>query len=146
MAILRLDHVSVIVEDLDAAIAFFEELGMAVEGRTPIEGAWVDQLVGLDGTRTEIAMLVTPDGHGRLELTRFDNPPGVRPEPGASTANALGFRNVMFAVDDIDATVARLERHGAEVVRAIARFEDAYRLCYLRGPEGILVALAEPLT
>ncbi|WP_174442421.1 VOC family protein [Demequina maris] len=145
MAIIRLDHVTAAVRDLDAAIAFFEALGMTVEGRAPIAGDWVDRVTGLEGTRTEIALLVTPDGHGRLELTRWDSPPGTAPTPHPAPVNALGWANVMFAVDDIDAAVATLAAHGGAVVREIVRYEDAYRLCYVRGPEGLVVALAEPL-
>lgn len=145
MALQRMDNVLIVVEDLDAAIAFFVELGMALEGRTQVEGRWVDDVVGLDGVRTEIAMLRTPDGHGRVELSRFDAPPAVRLRPDPAPANALGLRRIMFAVDDLDDTLARLRAHGVEPVRAVAAYEDAYRLCFVRGPEGVLVGLAEPL-
>ncbi|MCF3123715.1 VOC family protein [Streptomyces arenae] len=146
MAIQRMDHVGVVVDDLDAAIAFFLELGMELEGRGPAEGAWVDRVVGLDGVRVEFAMVRTPDGHSKLELTRFHSPEVIDTEPKAAPANTLGLRRIMFAVDDIDDTVARLRRHGAELVGEIARFEEMFRLCYVRGPADIIVALAEPLS
>ena len=142
MTIQRLDHVSVVVDDLEAAKAFFVELGMELEGEAPIEGRWVDRVVGLDGVRVDIAMMRTPDGHGRLELTKFHTPTAVSAEP----ENALGLRSIMFAVDDIDATVAGLRAHGAELVGEVAQYQDSYRLCYVRGPEGIIVALAEQLS
>jgi catechol 2,3-dioxygenase-like lactoylglutathione lyase family enzyme len=145
MVIQRMDHVSVVIEDLEAAIAFFVELGMELEGKAPIEGPWVDRVAGLDGVRVDIAMMRTPDGHGRLELTKFHTPAAVSAEPGNAPANTLGLRSVMFAVDDIDATVAGLRTHGAELVGEVVRYEDSYRLCYVRGPEGIIVALAEQL-
>lgn len=146
MAVQRMDHVSVVVEDLDAAIAFFVTLGMEVEGRMPVEGAWVDGVVGLDGVRVEIAMMRTPDGHGKLELTKFRAPAPEGADRAGAPPNTLGLRTVMFAVDDVEATVARLrDDHGAELVGRIERFEDAYLLCYLRGPEGVIVALAEEL-
>ncbi|GAB2841030.1 VOC family protein [Actinocorallia aurea] len=144
MAVLRMDHVGVIVSDLDAAAAFFAELGLEVEGRAPVEGAWVDRICGLDGVRVDIVMMRTPDGHGKLELTRFRTPAAVGPEH--APPNALGLRQVMFAVDDIDDTVTRLRAHGGELVGEIVRFQDAFRLCYLRGPDGIIIALAEPLS
>jgi catechol 2,3-dioxygenase-like lactoylglutathione lyase family enzyme len=137
-----MDHVGVVVDDLEAAIAFFVELGMELEGEAPIEGRWVDRVVGLDGVRVDIAMMRTPDGHGRLELTKFHTPTAVSAEP----ENALGLRSIMFAVDDIDATVAGLRAHGAELVGEVAQYQDSYRLCYVRGPEGIIVALAEQLS
>ncbi len=145
MALQRMDNVLIVVEDLEAAKAFFAELGMELEGETPVEGRWVDRVVGLDGVRADIAMMRTPDGHGRVELTRFHTPPAVRAEPEDAPANALGIRRIMFAVDDIDDVVARLRDHGAELVGEIARYEDVYRLCYLRGPEGIVIGLAERL-
>jgi catechol 2,3-dioxygenase-like lactoylglutathione lyase family enzyme len=144
MTIKRMDHVGVVVEDLDAAVAFFTELGMEVEGRMPVEGDWVDRIVGIEGVRVEIAMMRTPDGHGRLELTRFRSPEATTAEPNAP-ANTLGIRNVMFTVDDVDAVVAHMRALGTELVGEVVRYEDAYRLCYVRGPEGILVALAEEL-
>jgi catechol 2,3-dioxygenase-like lactoylglutathione lyase family enzyme len=144
MAIQRLDNVGIVVEDLDAAIEFFAELGLALEGRMTVEGDWVDRCVGLQGVRSDIAMMRTPDGHGRLELSKYQRPvaPG---EAARLPANTLGLHRVMFAVDNIDDTVARLRTHGAELVGDIVRYEDIYRLCYLRGPGGIIVALAEKL-
>jgi catechol 2,3-dioxygenase-like lactoylglutathione lyase family enzyme len=143
MALLRMDHVGVVVDDLDAAVAFFAELGMEVEARMPVEGAWVDQVVGLDGVWVEIAMMRTPDGHGKLELTEFLSPDLVATEPEVPPPNTLGLRRLMFAVDDIEDTVARLRTHGAELVGQVADFENVYRLCYLRGPGAVIVALAE---
>jgi catechol 2,3-dioxygenase-like lactoylglutathione lyase family enzyme len=143
--ILRLDHVSVVVDDLEAAIAFFVELGMELEGKAPIEGDEVDRVNGLYGVRIDIAMMRTPDGHGRLELTKFHNPAVIRAEPENALGNTLGLRSVMFAIDDIDDTVARLLHHGAELIGEVVQYEDSYRLCYLRGPAGIIVALAEQL-
>jgi catechol 2,3-dioxygenase-like lactoylglutathione lyase family enzyme len=145
MTIQRLDHVGVVVDDLEAAIAFFVELGMELEGEAPIEGPWVDRVNGLDGVRVDIAMLRTPDGHGRLELTKFHTPTAVSAEPANAAGNTLGLRTIMFAVDDIDATVAGLRARGAELVGEVAQYQDSYRLCYARGPEGIIVALAEEL-
>ena len=146
MTIQRMDHVSVVVDDLEAAIAFFVDLGMELEGEAPIEGPWVDRVNALDGVRVNIAMMRTPDGHSRLELTKFHAPAAVSPEPENALANTLGLRSVMFAVDDIDATVARLRAHGAELIGEVAQYQDSYRLCYIRGPEGIIVALAEQLS
>jgi catechol 2,3-dioxygenase-like lactoylglutathione lyase family enzyme len=146
MAIQRMDHVSVVVDDLEAAIAFFVELGMEVEGRAPVEGRWVDRVAGLDDVRVEIAMMQTPDGHGRIELTKFHAPPLTSDEPTNAPANTLGMRSVMFAVDDIDDVVARLHAHGGELVGELGQYEDIYRLCYVRGPAGIIVALAEQLS
>jgi catechol 2,3-dioxygenase-like lactoylglutathione lyase family enzyme len=145
MTILRLDNVGVVVDDLEAAIAFFVELGVELEGEAPIEGRWVDRIVGLDRVRNDIAMMRTPDGHGRLELIKFHSPPATTAEPNAPV-NTLGIRRIMFAVDDIEAALARLQAHGAELVGEVVQYEDSYRLCYLRGPEGIIVALAEPLS
>jgi catechol 2,3-dioxygenase-like lactoylglutathione lyase family enzyme len=146
MTIRRTDHVSIVVDDLSAAIAFFVELGLQVEGEMPVEGRWVDRIVGLDGVRVDIAMMRTPDGHDRLELTKFHRPTAASAEPKNAPANTLGIRNVMFAVDDIDDVVARLRAHGAELVGEVAQYEDKYRLCYVRGPEGVVVALAEQLS
>ena len=146
MAVRRLDNVAIVVDDLDAAIAFFVELGMELEGRASIEGDFADQTVGLDHVQSEIAMMRTPDGHGRLELTRYDNPPLAGTSQSNTPPNTLGLHRTMFAVDDIDDTVARLRTHGAELVGEIAQYEDTYRLCYLRGPAGIIVALAEELS
>ncbi len=145
MTIQRMDHVSVVVDDLEAAIAFFVELGMELEGRAPIEGRPVDRLNRLDGVRVDIAMMRAPDGHGRLELTKFHTPTAVRAEPANALGNTLGLRSIMFTVDDIDATVADLRALGAELVGEVVRYQDSYRLCYVRGPEGIIVALAEQL-
>ena len=146
MTILRMDHVSVVVDDLEAAKAFFVQLGMELEGEAPIEGRWVDRVNGLDGVRVDIAMMRTPDGHGRLELTKFHSPEAVSAEPENALGNTLGLRSIMFAVDDIDATVARVRAHGAELVGEVAQYQDSHRLCYVRGPEGIIVALAEQLS
>ena len=146
MTIQRMDHVSVVVDDLEAAIAFFVELGMELEGEAPIEGPWVDRVNGLDGVRVDIAMMRVPDGHGRLELTKFHTPTAISPQPENALGNTLGLRSVMFAVDDIDATVAGLRAHGAELVGEVVQYQDSYRLCYVRGPEGIIVALAERLS
>ena len=146
MTIQRMDNVLIVVEDLEAAKAFFGELGMELEGETQVEGPWVDSVVGLDGVRADIAMLKTPDGHGRVELTRFHTPPAVRAEPENAPANALGLRRIMFTVDDLDDVVGRLRTHGAELVREIAQYEDVYRLCFVRGPEGIIIGLAEQLS
>ena len=146
MTLKRMDNVLIVVEDMEAAKAFFEELGMELEGETQVEGPAVDSTVGLEGVRADITMLRTPDGHGRVELTRFHTPPAVRAEPEDAPANALGIRRIMFAVDDIDDVVARLRNHGAELVDEIAQYEDLYRLCFLRGPEGIIIGLAEQLS
>ena len=145
MTIQRMDHVGVVVDDLEAAIAFFVELGMELEGEAPIEGRWVDRVVGLDDVRVDIAMMRTPDGHGRLELTKFHTPTAVSAEPENAPGNTLGLRSIMFAVDDIDDTVARLGKLGATVVDEVVDYEGIYRLCYMRGPEGILVGLAQQL-
>lgn len=143
MAVKRLDNVAIVVADLDAAIHFFEALGLVLEGRATVEGPYVDGCVGLSGARTNIAMVCTPDGSGRVELTQYVTPDAVATSPLAP--NALGFTRVMFAVDDIDDTVARLERLGASLLDRIVQYEDSYRLCYLRGPDGIVVALAQEL-
>lgn len=145
MSIQRLDHISVVVDDLEAGIAFFAALGMEVEGRMPVEGPWVDRVSGVEGSRVEIAMLRTPDGHGRLELTRFHAPAAISAEPAVAPANTLGLRSVMFAVDDLDAAVATLRAHGAELIGEVVEYEAIYRLCYMRGPAGIIVALAQKL-
>ncbi len=146
MSLQRMDHVGVVVDDLEGATAFFAELGMELEGATPVEGRWADRVSGLDGIRVDIAMMRTPDGHGRLELTKFRTPAAVSAEPANAPANTLGIRNIMFAVDDIDDVIARLRTHGAELVGEVAQYEDSYRLCYVRGPAGIIVALAEQLS
>jgi catechol 2,3-dioxygenase-like lactoylglutathione lyase family enzyme len=146
MTLQRMDNVLIVVDDLEAAKAFFAELGMELEGEATNEGPWVDQTVGLNDVRSDIAMMRTPDGHGRVELAKFHTPPAVRAEPESAPANALGIRRIMFAVDDIDDVVARLRSHGAELVGEIAQYEDIYRLCFLRGPEGIIIGLAEQLS
>ena len=145
MTIKRLDHVSVVVDDLAAAIAFFTTLGMTIEGETPVEGPWVDRVNGIEDVRVDIVMMRTPDGHGRLELTKFRNPKLVKIEPEIAPPNTLGLRSVMFAVENIDDSVARLLANGAELIGEVAQYEDMYRLCYMRGPAGIIVALAEEL-
>ncbi len=145
MTIKRLDHISVVVDDLPAAIAFFTVLGMTREGEMPVEGPWVDRVNGLEGVQIDIVMMQTPDGHGRLELTKFRNPQLVESEPAIAPPNTLGLRSVMFAVDSLDETVARLRANGAELVGEVVQYEDQYRLCYMRGPGGIIVALAEEL-
>jgi catechol 2,3-dioxygenase-like lactoylglutathione lyase family enzyme len=143
---IRMDNVLIVVDDLDAAKAFFAELGMELEGEATNEGRWVDSVVGLNDVRADLAMMRTPDGLGRLELTKFHTPPAVRGEPDSAPANTLGIRRIMFAVDDIDDVVERLRSHGAELVGEIAQYEDIYRLCFLRGPEGIIIGLAEQLS
>ncbi|HEV8546231.1 MAG TPA: VOC family protein [Candidatus Limnocylindrales bacterium] len=145
MTILRMDNVGIVVDDLKAAIAFFVELGLELEGETTVEGQLVDRIVGLDGVRSDIAMLRTPDGHSRLELSKFHTPPATTAEPNAPV-NTLGMGRIMFAVDDIEDVLARLQAHGAELVGEVVQYEDSYRLCYVRGPEGIMVALAEQLS
>jgi catechol 2,3-dioxygenase-like lactoylglutathione lyase family enzyme len=145
MTIKRLDHVSVVVDDLADAIEFFTALGMTVEGQAPIEGPWVDRINGIEGIRVDIVMMRTPDGHGRLELTKFRNPQLVEIAPAIAPPNALGLRSVMFTVDSVNDTVARLRGSGAELVGEIVQYEDKYRLCYMRGPAGIIVSLAEEL-
>jgi catechol 2,3-dioxygenase-like lactoylglutathione lyase family enzyme len=144
MTVKRMDNVGIVVEDLDAAVEFFAELGLELEGRAPIQGDWADGVTGLRDMRVEIAMLRTPDGHGRLELSRFIAPPAVA-DHRRGPVNALGYLRVMFTVEDIDDTLARLAKRGAELVGKVARYEDAYRLCYIRGPEGILLGLAQEL-
>jgi catechol 2,3-dioxygenase-like lactoylglutathione lyase family enzyme len=144
MTIQRMDHVGIVVDDLAAATAFFVELGLKLQGEGSVEGGWVDRIVGLEGVRAELAMMQTPDGHGRLELTKFHAPSGRGGERHAP-ANTPGIRHVAFAVDDIDAVVAGLQARGAELVGEVERYEDSYRLCYVRGPEGIIVELAEQI-
>ena len=146
MALQRMDNVLIVVDDLEAAKAFFAELGMELEGETQVEGPSVDGVVGLEDVRADIAMMRTPDGHGRVELTKYHWPPAVRAGPENAPANALGIRRIMFAVDDVDDVVARLRSHGGELVGEIAQYEDSYRLCFLRGPEGIIIGLAEQLS
>jgi catechol 2,3-dioxygenase-like lactoylglutathione lyase family enzyme len=144
MSLERMDNVGIVVESLDAAIAFFVELGLELQGRAMIEGEWAGRVTGLGDQRVEIAMLVTPDGHSRLELSRFLTPPVVADHRSAPV-NALGYLRVMFAVDDIDATLDRLRKHGAQLVGEVVQYKDVYRLCYIRGPEGLLIGLAEEL-
>jgi catechol 2,3-dioxygenase-like lactoylglutathione lyase family enzyme len=144
MAIQRMDHVGIVVDDLADAIAFFATLGLELEGEALVEGDWVDRVVGLEGVRAQIAMLQTPDGHGRLELTRFHAPSSDGGNQCAP-ANASGIRHISFAVDDIDAVLARLRARGAELVGELERYRDRYRLCYVRGPAGNIVELAEPI-
>ena len=145
MTVKRLDHVTIVVEDMDAAIAFFEELGLELEGSMTVEGDWVDRVNGIEGVKADIAMLRTPDGHGKLELTVYHHPPVIHREPRIEPQHSLGLRQVMFAVDDLDATVARLQAKGATLMGEITQYGDTYRLCYLRGPAGIIVALATEL-
>ncbi len=144
MALKRMDNVGIVVESLDAAISFFAELGLRLEGRAIVEGEWAGRVTGLGQQRVEIAMLVTPDGHSRLELSRFVIPPVVADHRNAPV-NALGYLRVMFTVSDIDDTLVRLRRLGAQPVGEVVQYEEAYRLCYIRGPEGVLVGLAEEL-
>ena len=145
MTIQRMDNVAIVVDDLDAAVAFFNELGMELEGKGQIEGLWADRTVGLDGVRSDIALMRTPDGHGKVELTKYHNPAAVGGEKENAPPNTLGLHRVMFAVDDIDDTVARLRGHGAELLGDVVQYGSIYRLCYLRGPAGIIVALAEQI-
>ncbi|HET7231308.1 MAG TPA: VOC family protein [Longimicrobium sp.] len=145
MTLKRMDNVLIVVEDIEAAQAFFAELGMELAGATTVEGSWVGRVIGLDEVRADIVMMRTPDGHGQVELTKFHTPPAVRAEPQNAPANTLGIRRIMFAVTGIDDVVARLRRHGAELVGEIAQYQDFYRLCFVRGPEGIIIGLAEQL-
>jgi catechol 2,3-dioxygenase-like lactoylglutathione lyase family enzyme len=140
-----MDNILVVVDDLEAAKAFFVELGMELEGQAPVQGPEVDRIVGLDGVRGEIAMMRTPDGHGRIELDKFHTPPAVSTEPRHPPVNTLGIRRIMFEVDDIEEVLARLRTHGAELLGEVMQYGDSYRLCYVRGPEGIMLALAQPL-
>ena len=145
MTVKRMDNVGIVVESLDAVVPFFVELGLKLEGRATIEGEWAGRVTGLGNQHVEIAMMVTPDGHSRLELSRFLTPPVVADHRNAPV-NALGYLRVMFAVDDLDDTLTRLRGHGAQLVGEVVQYEDVYRLCYIRGPEGLLIALAEELT
>ncbi|HET7857113.1 MAG TPA: VOC family protein [Gaiellaceae bacterium] len=144
MTLQRMDNVGIVVESLDAAVSFFAELGLELEGRATIEGEWAGRVTGLGDQRVEIAMMRTPDGHSRLELSRFLTPPPIADHRNAPV-NALGYLRVMFAVEDIDDTLARLRQHGAELVGELVQYADEYRLCYVRGPEGILIGLAEQI-
>ena len=146
MTLQRMDNVLIVVEDLEAAKAFFAELGMELEGETQVEGPSVDSTVGLNNVRADIAMMRAPDGHGRVELTKFHTPPAVRAEPEIAPANTLGIRRIMFAVDDIEDVIARLRTHGAALLGEIAQYEDIHRLCFVRGPEGIIIGLSEQLS
>jgi catechol 2,3-dioxygenase-like lactoylglutathione lyase family enzyme len=146
MTIRRMDNVLIGVDDREAATAFFTELGMELEGKATVEGESVDRVVGLDGVRSDIVMMRTPDGHGRVELSKFHTPPAISSEPQNAPANTLGIRRIMFAVDDLDDVIARLRTHGAELVGEVAQYEDSYRLCFVRGPEGIILGLAEQLS
>ncbi|MEV4179067.1 VOC family protein [Nonomuraea sp. NPDC049709] len=145
MTIRRMDNVLIVVDDLDAVIAFFVELGMELEAKAPIEGRWVERVIGIDDVREDVAMLRAPDGHGRIELAKFHKPKAISVVPKDAPANTLGIRRIMFAVDDIEDVIARLRTHGAELVGELAQYEDSFRLCYVRGPEGIVVGLAEQL-
>jgi catechol 2,3-dioxygenase-like lactoylglutathione lyase family enzyme len=144
MALKRLDNIGIVVEDLEATIAFFRELGLDLEGRATIEGEWAGRVTGLGDQHVEIAMMRTPDGHGRLELSRFIKPAAVADHRNAPV-NALGYLRVMFAVDDIDATLERLRKRGAQLVGEVVQYQDTYRLCYIRGPAGLLIGLAQEL-
>jgi len=144
MTLKRMDNVGIVVESLDTAISFFTELGLTLEGRATVEGEWAGRVTGLGSQRVEIAMMVTPDGHSRLEISRFLTPPAVADHRNAPV-NALGYLRVMFTVDDIDETLARLRKRGAQLVGEVVQYEDSYRLCYIRGPEGLLIGLAEQL-
>jgi catechol 2,3-dioxygenase-like lactoylglutathione lyase family enzyme len=144
MTVKRMDNVGIVVEDLDAAIAFFTELGLVLEGRMPIEGEWAGRVTGVRGQRVEIGMMRTPDGHSRLELSRF-HAPAIASDHRKAPVNSLGYLRVMFTVEDIDDTLARLSKLGATVVDEVVKYEDIYRLCYIRGPEGILIGLAQQL-
>lgn len=144
MAVKRMDNMGIVVESLDAAIAFFTELGLELEGRATIEGEWAGRVTGLGNQHVEVAMMRTPDGHGRLELSQFIVPP-VAADHRTAPVNALGYLRVMFTVDDIDDTLARLQKHGARLVGEVVQYEDVYRLCYIRGPDGLLIGLAEEI-
>jgi catechol 2,3-dioxygenase-like lactoylglutathione lyase family enzyme len=139
-----MDNVGIVVDDMPAAIAFFVELGLELEGETTVEGRWVDRVIGLPDVRSDIAMMRTPDGHGGIELSKYQRPTVIRNEANAPV-NSLGFHRVMFAVDDIDDVLARLQTHGAELVGDVVQYEESFRLCYVRGPEGIIIALAEEI-
>ena len=142
--LLRMDNIGIVVESFDDVIPFFEEVGLTLEGRTTVEGEWAGRVTGLDDQKVEIAMMVTPDGHSRIELSRFIHPPTVA-DHRTAPVNALGYLRVMFAVEDLDELVSRLSEHGARLVGEVVQYEESYRLCYMRGPEGILIGLAEEL-
>jgi catechol 2,3-dioxygenase-like lactoylglutathione lyase family enzyme len=145
MTLQRMDNILIVVEDLEAAIAFFTALGMELEGESTVEGEWVDRIIGLEGSKSDIATMRTPDGHGRIELDKFHTPAAVRAGPQNAPVNTLGMRRIMFAVSDVDAVLARLKTQGGTLIGEVVEYEDQYRLCYVRGPEGITVALAEEL-
>jgi catechol 2,3-dioxygenase-like lactoylglutathione lyase family enzyme len=140
-----MDNVGIVFEDIRRAIAFFQELGLELEGEVRIEGEWADRVVGLEGEQVDIAVMKTPDGHGRIELMQFLKPKAITPEPKNAPANTLGIRRIMFAVDDIYDTITRLRAHGAELIGEVVDYKDIYRLCYLRGPEDVTIALAQEL-
>lgn len=146
MAIKRLDNTLIVVKDLEASISLFEEIGMELEAQTQVSGDWVGKVIGLDDVRSDIAVLKTPDGHGRVELSSFVSPEPIEPEPSPPPTNTLGVGRVMFAVDDVDDTVERLKSHGVELVGEIVQFENAYRLCYVRAPEGYVIGIAQQLS
>jgi len=145
MSVLRMDNVGIVFDELDAAVAFFGELGLELEGRMTVEGEWSDRIVALDGQVVDIAMMRTPDGHSKLELMSYRKPAMISPQPKNAPPNTLGLRRLMFAVDDIEDTIARLRTHGAELIGEVVQYENIFLLCYLRGPEGVIVALAEEL-
>ena len=145
MTIKRMENIGIIVDDLEAVIDFFRELGLELEGQQAVEGRWVDQVIGLEGVRVDMAMMRVPGGQGRIELSKFHTPAAISAEPKNAPVNTLGIRRIMFAVDDIDDVLARLQGRGAELVGEVTQYEDKYRLCYVRGPEGILIALAQQL-
>lgn len=145
MAIKRMDHVTIVVEDLERAVAFFKVLGLELEGQMAVEGEWVDRICGLKNTKADIAMMHTPDGHSRIELTKYRNPVSHIPEKKLTEPNTVGLRQLMFAVDDVDDVVATLTKHGSSLIGEIVNYQDVYRLCYMRGPEGLIIALAEEL-
>lgn len=145
MTIKRMDNIGIIVDDLEAVIDFFRELGLELEGQQAVKGRWVDQVIGLEGVRVDMAMMRVPGGQGRIELSKFHTPAAISAEPKNAPVNTLGIRRIMFAVDDIDDVLARLQGRGAELVGEVTQYEDKYRLCYVRGPEGILIALAQQL-
>ena len=145
MKVKRMDNVGIVVKDIDAAIGFFTELGLTLEGRMPIDGEWAGRVTGVRGQRVEIAMMRTPDGHSRIELSRFDAP-AIESDHRTAPVNSLGYMRVMFTVEDIDDTLTRLSKWGAQLVDQLVQYEDKYRLCYIRGPEGILIGLAQELT
>lgn len=145
MKLQRMDNVGIIVDDLEAAIAFFVALGLELEGKAPVEGSWVDRLIALDGVQVDIAMMRTPDRHSRIELSKFHRPAAISAEPKKAPVNILGIRRIMFAVEDIEEVLSCLRTHGAELIGELVQYEDKYRVCYVRGPEGIMIALAEQL-